>query len=74
MNSSYVLLTQTYARPEAIEAGQAVYAANVTGLFLSFFQEYSGIDYNLRKLGKTVIIIIIMEWWCKTFVGCFCFF
>lgn len=61
MNLSYVLLTQTYARPEATTAGQADFAANVTGPILSFFEEYSGIKYQQNKLGKTVIIIRIVK-------------
>lgn len=55
MNSSCALLTQIYARPEATKAGQADYAANVTGPILSFFEEYSGINYQQNKLGKTII-------------------
>lgn len=61
MNVSYVLLTQTYARPEATTAGQADFAANVTGPILSFFEEYSEFKFQQKKLGKTVIITIIMQ-------------
>lgn len=58
MNSWCVSLTQTYARPEATEAGQADYAANITGVILSFFEDYTGINYQQNKLGKTIMIIM----------------
>lgn len=46
-------LLKTYARPEAIKAGQAKYAASITGNILAFY-ESPGVfkmNYPLSKLG-----------------------
>lgn len=44
---------QTYARPEAIAAGHADYAAGITGKILIFYEKLFGLQYTLKKLGKT---------------------
>nr|XP_019964347.1 PREDICTED: aminopeptidase N-like [Paralichthys olivaceus] len=41
---------KTFARPEAITAGDAQYAANITGKILQFYEDYFGIDNPLKKL------------------------
>lgn len=56
----------TYARPEATTAGLADYAANITGPILSFFEEYSGINYQQNKLDQIAmprLAVTAMENW-----------
>lgn len=48
-----VLFVQTFARPEAIAAKHADYAASITGKILSFFEKYFEINYQQKTLGKT---------------------
>lgn len=57
-----VLLVQTYARPAAIDAGYTQYASNITGKMLSFYESYFGINYQLKKLGKTCLDVT--GWMC----------
>ncbi|XP_034734454.1 alanyl (membrane) aminopeptidase a [Etheostoma cragini] len=45
----------TYARPEAIAAGHAQYAANITGQILSFYEKYFGINYAQKKLDQIAL-------------------
>jgi len=45
---------QTYARPEAVDAGHAKYAANITGKILTYFEDLFDIEYEPSKLGKTL--------------------
>lgn len=47
------LFMQTFARPEAIAAGHAQYAASITGKILKFYEDYFEINYQQRTLGKT---------------------
>lgn len=46
------MLLQTFARPEVTAAGHALFAANMTGKILQFFEEMLGINYPQKKLGK----------------------
>lgn len=48
------LLIQTFARPEAIHARHADYAASITGKILSFYEKYFEINYQQKTLGKTL--------------------
>lgn len=57
----YLLLIQTFARPEATAAGHAQYAANITGKILKFFESRFGIDYQQKTLGKTLSRYIWMD-------------
>lgn len=43
---------KTYARPEAIEGGQADYAAGITGKILKFFEDRFAIDFPQDKLDQ----------------------
>ncbi|XP_078114099.1 alanyl (membrane) aminopeptidase-like b [Sander vitreus] len=45
----------TYARPEAIAAGHAQYAANITGKILSFYENFFGINYAQKKLDQIAL-------------------
>ncbi|KAJ3596373.1 hypothetical protein NHX12_002781 [Muraenolepis orangiensis] len=47
--------SRTYARKEAIEAGQVDYSTKVTGKLLKFFEEYFDINYPLQKLDQFVV-------------------
>lgn len=44
---------QTYARPEAIDAHHADYAAGITAKILDFYEKHLEQEYGMRKLGKT---------------------
>ncbi|KAF7645074.1 hypothetical protein LDENG_00210690 [Lucifuga dentata] len=46
---------QTYARPEAIKAGQADYAASITGKILQFYENYLGINFPQKKLDQIAV-------------------
>lgn len=46
------LLKQTFARPEVTAAGHTQYAANITGQILKFYEDYFGINYQQKTLGK----------------------
>uniref|UniRef100_UPI0037E79971 alanyl (membrane) aminopeptidase-like b n=1 Tax=Semicossyphus pulcher TaxID=241346 RepID=UPI0037E79971 len=46
---------KTYARPEAIAAGHAQYAANITGKVLSFYENYFEINYQQKKLDQIAL-------------------
>lgn len=48
------LKINTYARPEATEAGQTAYAASITGKILDFYQDYFGIPYT-QKLDQIAL-------------------
>uniref|UniRef100_A0A8C2Z2E4 Aminopeptidase n=1 Tax=Cyclopterus lumpus TaxID=8103 RepID=A0A8C2Z2E4_CYCLU len=50
-----VLPTQTYARPDAIAAGHAKYAANITGKILKFYENYFGINYEQKTLDQIAL-------------------
>lgn len=43
------------ARPEAIEAGQANYAAHITGEMLTFYEGYFDIRYTFTKLDQLAV-------------------
>ncbi|XP_056137170.1 alanyl (membrane) aminopeptidase-like b [Lampris incognitus] len=45
----------TYARPEAIEAGHADYAAIITRKILKFYEDYFAIDYPQTKLDQIAV-------------------
>ncbi|XP_053283791.1 aminopeptidase Ey [Pleuronectes platessa] len=45
----------TFARPEAIAAGHAQYAANITGEILQFYEKKFGINYSLKKLDQIAL-------------------
>lgn len=45
---------QTYARPEATEAGHTDYAVSITGKILDFYQDYFDIGYN-QKLDQIAL-------------------
>ncbi|XP_034031432.1 aminopeptidase N-like [Thalassophryne amazonica] len=45
----------TFARPEATEAGHTKYAASITGKILTFFENYFGIEYPLEKLDQIAV-------------------
>lgn len=45
---------QTYARPEATEAGLTDYAASITGKILDFYQDYFDMGYN-QKLDQIAL-------------------
>ncbi|KAM4619186.1 alanyl (membrane) aminopeptidase-like b [Polymixia lowei] len=44
-----------YARREAIEAGHADYAANITGKILKFYEDYFDIKYPLKTLDQIAV-------------------
>ncbi|XP_029290005.1 alanyl (membrane) aminopeptidase-like b [Cottoperca gobio] len=46
---------QTYARPEAIAAGHAQYAANITGEILKFYESHFEIIYAQTKLDQIAL-------------------
>lgn len=46
---------RTYARPEAIRAGHAQYAASVTGRVLTFYEDHFGINYQQNKLDQIAL-------------------
>ncbi|XP_062245064.1 aminopeptidase Ey-like [Platichthys flesus] len=46
---------KTFARPEAIAAGHAQYAANITGKILQFYETKFGIIYSLKKLDQIAL-------------------
>ncbi|XP_075998159.1 aminopeptidase N-like [Genypterus blacodes] len=46
---------QIYARPEAIAAGHADYAANITGRILKFFEDRFEIDFPQKKFDQIAI-------------------
>ncbi|XP_023275699.1 aminopeptidase N-like [Seriola lalandi dorsalis] len=46
---------KTFARPEAIKAGHASYAANITGKILTFYEKLFGIDYTQKKLDQIAL-------------------
>ncbi|CAL8357504.1 unnamed protein product [Lota lota] len=46
---------KTYARTEAIEAGHADYATEITGKLLNFYELRFGINYTLQKLDQFVV-------------------
>ncbi|XP_071403181.1 alanyl (membrane) aminopeptidase-like b [Centroberyx affinis] len=46
---------RTYARPEAIEAGQADYAADITGKILKYYEDYFNIEFPQRKLDQFAV-------------------
>ncbi|XP_068169982.1 alanyl (membrane) aminopeptidase-like b [Antennarius striatus] len=46
---------KTYARPEAMEAGHADFAASITGKILTFLEDYLGSDYQLRSLDQIAL-------------------
>lgn len=48
------MLIQTFARPEAIAAGHAEYAASITAEILKFYEDYFQINYQQKTLGKTL--------------------
>lgn len=41
-----------WARPEAVAAGHATYAMNITGKILSFYEKKFNLKYPLKKLGE----------------------
>ncbi|KAM3870028.1 alanyl (membrane) aminopeptidase-like b [Diretmus argenteus] len=49
------VMIKTYARPEAIEAGQAEYAASITGRILKFYEDRFGIDFPQKKLDQIAV-------------------
>uniref|UniRef100_A0A8C2XBW9 Aminopeptidase n=1 Tax=Cyclopterus lumpus TaxID=8103 RepID=A0A8C2XBW9_CYCLU len=46
---------RTYARPDAIAAGHAKYAANITGKILKFYENYFGINYEQKTLDQIAL-------------------
>ncbi|CAL8262569.1 unnamed protein product [Merluccius merluccius] len=46
---------KTYARKDAIDAGQADYASSITGKLLKIYEEHFGINYVLPKLDQFVV-------------------
>ncbi|KAM6946022.1 alanyl (membrane) aminopeptidase-like b [Aplochiton taeniatus] len=46
---------KTYARPEAIAAGHADYAANITGKILDFYQTHFAMRYPMNKLDQLAL-------------------
>ncbi|XP_035275370.1 aminopeptidase Ey-like isoform X1 [Anguilla anguilla] len=48
-------MLRTWARPEAIAAGHVDYAHSITRNILDFLEEYSGIEYPLRKLDQLAV-------------------
>ncbi|XP_074533010.1 alanyl (membrane) aminopeptidase-like b isoform X2 [Halichoeres trimaculatus] len=46
---------RTFARPEAIKAGHAQYAASVTGKILSYYEQHFGINYQQKKLDQIAL-------------------
>ncbi|XP_034389897.1 alanyl (membrane) aminopeptidase a [Cyclopterus lumpus] len=46
---------KTYARPDAIAAGHAKYAANITGKILKFYENYFGINYEQKTLDQIAL-------------------
>ncbi|XP_041853579.1 alanyl (membrane) aminopeptidase a isoform X2 [Melanotaenia boesemani] len=57
---------KTYARPEAIAAGHAEYAANITGQILSYFEDHLEIEYGMNKLDQIALpdlVSLAMENW-----------
>ncbi|XP_041651313.1 alanyl (membrane) aminopeptidase a [Cheilinus undulatus] len=49
------VLIKTYARPEAIRAGHAKYAADITGRVLTFYEKRFGIKYQQKKLDQIAL-------------------
>ncbi|XP_068595223.1 aminopeptidase N-like [Brachionichthys hirsutus] len=49
------VVIKTYARPDAIEAGQAEYASNITGKILTFFEDYFGSKYQMKELDQIAL-------------------
>ncbi|XP_072242690.1 alanyl (membrane) aminopeptidase-like b [Leuresthes tenuis] len=57
---------RTYARPEAIDAGHAKYAANITGKILTYYENLFKIEYEPNKLEQVAVpdlIALAMENW-----------
>ncbi|KAM4572784.1 alanyl (membrane) aminopeptidase-like b [Odontesthes bonariensis] len=66
VESPHRVKIRTYARPEAIDAGHAKYAANITGKILTYFEKQFDIDYELGKLEQVAVpdlISLAMENW-----------
>ncbi|CAG5958338.1 unnamed protein product [Menidia menidia] len=55
INSPSRVRIETYARPEAIDAGHAEYAANITGQILAYFEELFDIEYQPNKLQQIAV-------------------
>lgn len=59
MQSYYISLScdKVFARPEAIVAGHANYAAQISSDILKFFEEEFGTPYTVGKLGNQVFTL-----------------
>ncbi|XP_061102769.1 aminopeptidase N-like isoform X2 [Conger conger] len=49
------LILRTWARPEAIDTGHVDYVHSITRNILTFYEEYSHIQYPLRKLDQVAV-------------------
>ncbi|KAK7892027.1 hypothetical protein WMY93_023990 [Mugilogobius chulae] len=57
--------TETYARPEAVEAGHTAYADSITGKILQFYENYFDIPYTqkLDQIALPDLSSLAMENW-----------
>ncbi|MEQ2180920.1 hypothetical protein GOODEAATRI_006188 [Goodea atripinnis] len=46
---------QTYARPEAVEAGHVEYAAKITAKILEFYEGHFGLKYEMKDLDQIAL-------------------
>lgn len=54
-----VLFVQTYARPEAIDAGHADYATEIARKLLRFYESQFELKYAMEKIGKLYLLMSV---------------